>query len=104
MIQAVVQFNLPSNVDRQKALETFERIAPLYQTMDGLIQKYFCYSEEGKGAGIYLWETREAADKIYNEGPWRDRIIELYGVNPDIQFYEMLLTVDNAVGEIRTAT
>jgi hypothetical protein len=104
MIQAVVQFDLPPDVDRQKALETFERIAPLYQVMEGLIQKYFCFSEEGKGAGIYLWETREAAEKVYNEGPWRERIIELYGVDPNIQFYEMLLTVDNATGEIRTTT
>ena len=103
MITAVVQFDLPSDVDRQKASETFERIAPLYQSMDGLIQKYFCFSNEGKGAGIYLWETREAAEKIYYGGIWRDRIIELYGVEPEIQFYEMLLTVDNAAGEIRTA-
>ena len=44
MITAVVQFDLPSDVDRQKASETFERIAPLYQSMDGLIQKYFCFS------------------------------------------------------------
>jgi len=103
MITAVVQFDLPSDVDRQKASETFKKIAPLYQSMDGLIQKYFCFSEEGKGAGIYLWETREAAEKIYYGGEWRERIIELYGAEPEIQFYEMLLTVDNAVGEIRTA-
>ena len=103
MIIAVVQLDLPSDVDRQKASETFERIAPFYQSMDGLIQKYFCFSDEGKGAGIYLWETREAAEKIYYGGAWRDRIIELYGVEPEIQFYEMLLTVDNAAGEIRNA-
>ncbi len=41
MITAVVQFDLPSDVDRQKASETFERIAPLYQSMDGLIQNIF---------------------------------------------------------------
>ena len=103
MITAVVQFDLPPDVGREKASETFRKIAPLYQSMDGLIQKYFCFSEEGKGAGIYLWETREAADKIYNGGVWRERIIERYGGEPEIEFYEMLLTVDNAAGEIRTA-
>jgi len=102
MITVVVQFDLPSSVDRQKASETFEEIAPLYQSMDGLIQKYFCFSDEGKGAGIYLWQTREAAEKVYNGGTWRNRIIELYGVEPEIQFYDMLLTVDNEAGEIRT--
>ena len=102
MITAIVQFDLPSDVDRQKAAETFQSIAPLYRDMDGLIQKYFCYSDEGKGAGIYLWETREAAEKVY-AGVWRDRIKELYGVDPKIQFYEPLLIVDNAAGEIRNA-
>ena len=102
MITAIVQFDLHSDVDRQKAAETFQSIAPIYQDMDGLIHKYFCYSDEGKGAGIYLWETREAAEKVY-AGVWRDRIKELYGVDPEIQFYEPLLIVDNAAGEIRNA-
>ena len=102
MITAVVQFDLPVEIDRQKALETFKEISPLYQKMGGLIQKYFCFSEEGRGAGIYIWETREAAENIYFGGAWRERIMELYGVEPEIQFYEMLLTVDNAAGEIRT--
>ena len=62
MITAIVQFDLPADVDRQKASEIFQRIAPLYREMEGLIHKYFCFSDEGKGAGIYLWETREAAE------------------------------------------
>ena len=102
MITAIVQFDLPADVDRQKASEIFQRIAPLYRKMDGLIHKYFCFSEEGKGAGIYLWETREAAEKVY-AGVWRERIKELYGVEPEIQYYEPLLVVDNAAGQIRIA-
>lgn len=102
MITAIVQFDLPPEIDRSKAAQTFQSLAPIYQKMDGLIHKYFCFSEEGKGAGIYLWESRQAADKVY-AGVWRDRIKELYGVDPEIQFYEPLLIVDNALGEIRTA-
>ena len=102
MITAIVQFDLPTDVDRQKASEIFQRIAPLYREMEGLIHKYFCFSDEGKGAGIYLWESREAAEKIY-AGIWRERIKELYGVEPEIQYYEPLLVVDNAAGQIRSA-
>ena len=102
MITAIVQFDLPADVDRQKASEIFQRIAPLYRKMEGLIHKYFCFSDEGKGAGIYLWETREAAEKVY-AGVWRERIKELYGVEPEIQYYEPLLVVDNAAGQIRIA-
>lgn len=102
MITAIVQFDLPAGIDRAKASEIFNRIAPLYREMDGLIHKYFCFSDEGKGAGVYLWETREQAEKVY-AGVWRERIVELYGVEPEIQFYEPLVVVDNAIGEIRTA-
>ena len=102
MITAIVQFDLPPEIDRAKAFEIFNRIAPLYREMDGLIHKYFCYSNEGKGAGVYLWESREQAEKIY-AGVWRDRIKELYGAEPEIQYYEPLVVVDNANGEIRTA-
>lgn len=102
MITAIVQFDLPAAVDRAKAFEIFQRIAPLYREMDGLIHKYFCFSDEGRGAGVYLWESREAAEKIY-AGEWRRRIVELYGVEPVIQYYEPLVVVDNSAGEIRTA-
>ena len=101
-IIAIVQFDLPADVDRQRASEIFQRIAPLYQDVEGLIHKYFCFSDEGKGAGIYLWESREAAEKIY-AGVWRERIQQLYGIEPEIQYYEPLLVVDNAAGEIRGA-
>ncbi len=102
MITAIVQFDLPDNVDRQKAQQIFNSIAPLYREMDGLIHKYFCFSEEGKGAGIYLWKSRASAEKVYS-GVWKERIKELYGVSPEIQFYEPLVIVDNDAGEIRTA-
>ena len=102
MITAIVQFDLPPEIDRAKASEIFNRIAPLYREMDGLIHKYFCFSDEGKGAGIYLWQSREQAEKVY-AGVWRERIKELYGVEPEIQYYEPLVVVDNASGEIRTA-
>ena len=102
MITAIVQFDLPDNIDREKASEIFNSIAPLYREMDGLIHKYFCFSDEGKGAGIYLWESRECAEKIY-AGVWKERIEELYGVSPEIQFYEPLVVVDNEAGQIRRA-
>ena len=102
MITAIVQFDLPPEIDRAKASEIFNRIAPIYRDMDGLIRKYFCFSDEGKGAGIYVWESREQAEKIY-AGVWRDRIKEQYGAEPEIQYYESLVVVDNTNGEILTA-
>ena len=102
MITAIVQFDLPDGIGREQAFDIFTAIAPNYTRMPGLIHKYFCYNKEGKGAGVYLWKSRAAADRVY-AGVWRKRIKKLYGVEPEIQFYEPLLVVDNAAGEIRTA-
>ncbi|MDP6351753.1 MAG: monooxygenase [Alphaproteobacteria bacterium] len=102
MITAIVEFELPAGIDREGAFAIFDRIAPLYREMDGLIHKYFCYSDEGRGAGIYLWKSREAAETVY-AGVWRERIKDLYGSVPEIRYYEPLVVVDNAAGEIRTA-
>jgi hypothetical protein len=102
MITAIVQFDLPDGIGREEAFDIFTAIAPNYTTMPGLIHKYFCYSKEGKGAGVYLWKSRAAAERVY-AGVWRRRIKKLYGVEPVVQFYEPLLVVDNVAGEIRTA-
>ena len=102
MITAIVQFDLPDGIGREQAFDIFTAIAPNYTRMPGLIHKYFCYSKDGKGAGIYLWKSRAAANRVY-AGVWRKRIKKLYGVEPEIQFYEPLLVVDNAAGEIRAA-
>ena len=69
MIIALVQFNLPKGVDRKKALEIFQAVAPKFQGMPGLIRKNFLFNgETGIGGGVYLWKDRETAEKVYAEG------------------------------------
>ena len=44
------------------------------RTFAGLIRKYYIRSEDGRVAGgIYLWETRQAAERVY-DGEWRERV------------------------------
>ena len=55
----------------------------------------------GLSNDLYLVEESPSffAEKVY-EGIWRDRIRQLYGAEPEIQYYEPLLIVDNKTGEI----
>ena len=48
MITAIVQFDLPGNIDRKKASEIFNSIAPLYREMDGLILQLVMNKKEQK--------------------------------------------------------
>ena len=82
MITALVQFTLPTPINREKAADLFEQTAPMYREMQGLVRKYYLLSEDGGTAGgAYLWESREAAEQVYT-AEWRKYIAERYGSEP----------------------
>ena len=98
MITAVVQFTLPKPVSLEEAARTFESSAPKYKNLPGLVRKYYLRSEDGaRAGGVYLWETRAAAEAVYN-GEWKARVKALYGSEPEIAFFDTPVIVDNAAG------
>ena len=67
MITTLVQFQLPSPVSLAEATRRFETTAPKYQKLPGLIRKYYIRSEDGRiVGGVYLWQTRQAAESLYS--------------------------------------
>jgi hypothetical protein len=105
MITAIVQFKVPAGATREQVFENMGKAAPRFQGMPGLIRKNFLFDQtRGIGGGVYTWENREAAEKVYAEGgPWRAAIRTSYGVDPEITIYETPVIVDNAANEIQTA-
>jgi len=68
--------------------------------MPGLIRKYYFISEDGmKAGGIYLWESRAAADAVYTED-WKAFVRGKYGSDPNLVFLNCPVIVDNASDEI----
>ncbi len=102
MITALVQFELPQPVTREKAKEIFSSTAPRYRDVHGLIRKYYLLSEDGKTAGgVYLWKSREDAEKLYTDD-WKKFIVEKYGSETSVQYFATPVVVDNLTGEIIT--
>jgi hypothetical protein len=99
MITATVRYKLPSHIDEGACREHFHRIAPGFQQVEGLISKHFIWSASGWAGGVYQWETIERARAFYG-GPWRQGIIERYGMAPEIEFYEVFALTDNARGTV----
>ena len=98
MITAIVQFQLPSPISLAEATRRFESSAPKYQNLAGLIRKYYIRSEDGRVAGgVYLWESRQAAERVY-DAEWRERVEKLYGGKPSISWFDSPVVVDNAIG------
>ncbi len=100
MITALVQFRLPHPVTREEARELFSASAPKYGDVPGLIRKYYLLSEDGSTAGgVYLWQSREQAERLYSE-EWRKFVVDKYGSEPSVTYFESPIVVDNLTGEI----
>jgi hypothetical protein len=98
MITAVVQIPLPKPVSSEEAARAFELTAPNYQGLRGLVRKYYLRSEDGRRVGgVYLWETRAAAEAVYSID-WMARVQKLYGAEPEISWFETPVIVDNNAG------
>jgi heme-degrading monooxygenase HmoA len=103
MITAIVQFGLPKPVSLEEAAKMFESTAPRYKNLPGLVRKYYLRSEDGRAAGgVYLWESRAEAEKVYN-AEWRERVSKLYGNAPQVTYFDTPVIVDNASGAITKA-
>jgi hypothetical protein len=95
MITAVVRFPLPPGTTLEQAKAFFEGSAPKYQGAPGLVRKYYLFGEDGTGGGVYLWESREAAEKMYSDA-WKRMIADRYGTAPEITYFATPVIVDNS--------
>jgi hypothetical protein len=95
MITAIVRFPLPKGMALDDAKALYEKSAPIYQAAPGLVRKYYLFGQDQVGGGVYLWESREAADKMYTPA-WKKMIAERYGSPPEVTYYETPVIVDNA--------
>lgn len=65
-----------------------------------MLRKYFLLSEDGRMAGgVYLWESKAAAERLYTDD-FKKSIVERYGSEPSVTYFESPVVVDNLVGEI----
>ena len=100
MITALVQFKLPEPMSPENAQAVFAETAPKYREVKGLIRKYYLLSEDGATAGgVYLWESREAAEQLYTDD-WQAFIMQKYGTMPSVTYFTSPVIVDNLVGQI----
>jgi hypothetical protein len=68
--------------------------------MPGLLRKYYFVAEDGsKAGGIYLWQSREDADRVY-DAEWKTFVRGKYGCEPSLTYLHCPVVVDNVCGEI----
>jgi len=58
MITAIVRYRLPPSIDQAAGAAHFQKIAPGFRNVPGLLRKQFIYADDGWASGVYLWRTR----------------------------------------------
>jgi hypothetical protein len=103
MIVAIVTFHLPQPTTLAEITRTFQSTAPKYQGMQGLLRKNYFMSEDGRRAGgIYVWQSRADADRLYT-ADWKSFVQGKYGAPPVIEYLHSPVMVDNREDTITVA-
>lgn len=103
MILTMVTFELPQATSLADITKAFESTAPRYRGLQGLVRKNYWMSEDGRRAGgIYLWETRADAERLYTP-EWTKMVTEKYGKPPRLEYLHAPVMVDNREGRIVAA-
>ena len=97
---AIVSFRLPQKQTLEQASSTFRSTAPKYLNLPGLLRKNYFLADEGwRAGGIYVWESRAAAERMYTP-EWKAFVRGKYGNEPEIVYVDTPLLVDNEQGRI----
>jgi hypothetical protein len=103
MIVTIVTFHLREPATLAEMTKTFQGTAPKYRGIPGLLRKNYFLSEDGRRAGgIYVWESREAAVRMYT-AEWKAFVESKYGSPPTIEYLSSPVMVYNREGAISVA-
>jgi hypothetical protein len=68
----------------------------MFEVMPNLRAKLFTIdADRGRATNVYVWQSEEAA-RVFFSDQLIERVTELYGVEPHVEFAEILELVDNA--------
>lgn len=98
MFIAIVQIPIEKR-SKEAAINAAKGTAPTFRKAPGLIRKFYLNGDAG-GGGVYLWESREAAEAWYNDD-WWVKAEKSFGVRPQLTYYDNYVVVDNAANEVR---
>ena len=95
MIGVVVTFQYEDNFDRERVEKVAAEAAPRFEGLPGLRSKAFTVDVASERAvNFYVWDSEEAAKMFFND-QLVERVTDLYGVRPIVEFVEIIAFVDN---------
>jgi hypothetical protein len=86
-VVVVVRVPIPWYAPRFVVRGKFRDVLAEYEPLAALEAKYFTISDDGQYGGVYLWSTREAADRHF-DAAWRAGVKARRGVDADVLFLD----------------
>jgi hypothetical protein len=95
MILAIVTFRYGDNFDPDHFSQTSRSRRDFYVGLEGLRQKlYWLDRERREAGGAYVWESREAANRVYSDA-WKARAEESFGAKPEVRYVDITDVIVN---------
>lgn len=91
-----------AGADPRTLQDLIARTAPAYQSVEGLLRKYFVLGTM-QGGGVYEWRNEADARQWFNE-TWAEQMRNRYGTVPTVEYFAVLASVDNIDGQIHQST
>ena len=66
MITVIVRFPLPQGISPEDVKKAYEHSAPQFREAPRLVRKYYLHGANRSRGGVYLWDSREAAEVMYS--------------------------------------
>jgi hypothetical protein len=96
MIGVSVTFSYDGNFDRARVEKVAAQSRAMFEGMAGLRSKVYGYDEKQQRAmNFYVWDSRDVAERFFSDA-LRERVVELYGTEPEIEYFDVAELVDNA--------
>lgn len=95
MIGVFVTFRLGDHFDEQGIRKIAASARGKFEGMPGLHSKAFTFNAaKHEAANFYVWDS-EAAARAFFTDQFLERVAELYGVRPSIDFVQIASLVEN---------
>jgi hypothetical protein len=95
MFVAFVTFE-SHDLEEERVRKVAAEARAMFEGMPNLRIKAFTLGEKAdRATNVYLWESEDAARSFFSD-ELRQRVTDLYGVSPRIEFAEVVEFVDNS--------
>ena len=95
MIGVFVTFRYGDNFDERAVRKIADTARARFEGMQGLRSKAFTFNSGKRQAmNFYVWDSEDAAKAFFTD-ELVERITELYGVRPTVEFVQIATLVEN---------